>query len=265
MMQFVLRCAAWGLVSAGVFACSGSIDPALQAKGDGDELTLGAIGDRSDEWTKIQACESNAPEDPIHVESVNIEGSTLTVAYGHGGGCETHLYALCYEQWEESDPIGVGVRLLHDARGDGCEAYLTGELEFDLSPLEEAYESAYGTSSGQIALSIQQESIVHSFGETAPSWDEIEAAIDELNSCAVVDDCVAVPTTPCAQAYVNAEADISELSEMLRAYNDASHSGGDWACTDDCQCGLLTCDAGKCVTTQHDCVSEPEAGRPICL
>jgi hypothetical protein len=55
----------------------------------------------------------------------------------------------------ESNPVQVGVKLSHDAKGDSCEALLSRMLRFDLMPLTIAYNNAYQVTSGTLRLNIR--------------------------------------------------------------------------------------------------------------
>lgn len=83
------------------------------------------------------------------------EADTLVVAVGHSGGCETHSYSLCYQPaFGESDPVQADLVLIHDANGDACEAYLTTELRFDMSPLAAAHQDTYPGAAGLIRTNL---------------------------------------------------------------------------------------------------------------
>lgn len=252
-------------------ACSGSVQPTQDPTvlGAPEPGVPGAGESGAPEWTNIQPCTASAPSDPIEVEAVSIESGILTVEAGHGGGCEEHTYALCYEsEWNESDPVQIDLRLLHDAHDDGCDAYLSVSLSFDLEPLEEEYERAYQSEGGSMSLSLGTESLIHTFGsdnQDAPTWEEIDAALDELNSCESVEDCQGIATRPCETAYVNASADTSEVQAMIESRIEEDYGAEPLSCDASCQCGVLTCEAGKCQTAEGDCETTPSDGRMVCL
>jgi hypothetical protein len=252
--------------------CSGSVQPA------GDQLAMGAPDDGqpgagdpgAPAWTSIQPCPADTSSDPIDVEAISIESGILTVDAGHGAGCETHTYALCYEsEWAESDPVQIGLRLLHDGHDDACDAYLSVSLAFDLQPLEEEYERAYQSEGGRMSLSLMTQSVVHTFAgggaDDVPTWEEIDGIVDDLNSCETVEDCQGISTRPCQIAYVNASADTSEVVAMIDRRNTADSGSDPIGCDASCQCGVLTCEAGKCQTAAGDCETTPTDGLMVCL
>lgn len=97
-------------------------------------------------------------------ESLSIDGDTLSVVVGYGGGCETHLFEICWDQsFQESEPVQVNLEIWHGGTPDMCEAYLTDTLEFDLSPLKQEWKDAYGEGPGTISINLMGESVEYSF------------------------------------------------------------------------------------------------------
>ena len=91
--------------------------------------------------------------DPTSVDAAAITGDTLSLDVSYSGGCETHRFQICWQGgFAESAPVQVGLELWHDAAGDTCEAALSETLTFDLTPLKEAWQDAYGAESGEITV-----------------------------------------------------------------------------------------------------------------
>lgn len=81
--------------------------------------------------------------DPIALDSVRAEGTTLRLSISHAGGCAEHAYALAGERPGAGSEAGRGrVLLAHDAGGDACEALIRRELAYDLRPLVIAHREA---------------------------------------------------------------------------------------------------------------------------
>lgn len=101
------------------------------------------------------------------VAPVRIEGDTLYVWVGHGGGCEQHDYQICWPglSIDESNPVQIGLDIWHDANGDMCDAYLTEELSFDLTPLKDTWHENYGAGPGVITLHVRTETVEYSFAD----------------------------------------------------------------------------------------------------
>jgi hypothetical protein len=124
---------------------------------DGDDASSsdGSVADASlpGDWRLTHACRSSDPHDAIDVMSARVDGDMLLVQVGHGGGCEQHEYSLCFaEAWQEEVPVQAQLTVLHDAHGDGCEAFLTTEVSFDLLPIAEEFEARYQHKIGTVRL-----------------------------------------------------------------------------------------------------------------
>ena len=95
-----------------------------------------------------------------------IEDDTLTLTVSYSGGCEHHDFALVTSGlFLESYPVQLAVAVAHDANGDRCEAYLTTEYEFDLTPIKTLYQEAYREAAGTIVLLIEDvPDLIYTFG-----------------------------------------------------------------------------------------------------
>ncbi len=78
----------------------------------------------------------NAPDDPFQFQSAKIDGNCLKLVVQYGGGCEKVTFKLIDASVIlESFPVQRNLRLsLED--NDHCEALITHELQFDLTPLQ---------------------------------------------------------------------------------------------------------------------------------
>lgn len=114
-------------------ALSACADPTpLQPSGDDPEV-------------RISANLPDGPDDPASILRAEIRGDRLLLEVRYGGGCREHRFALAGGGvFMESQPVQTSLRLEHDALGDVCRALVERELSFDLTPLREAYLSAYG-------------------------------------------------------------------------------------------------------------------------
>jgi hypothetical protein len=103
----------------------------------------------------VTTCDPDLPSDPVSILDAEVDDDTLVMSVRYGGGCEDHLFTLCWDGgFAESHPVQARLSLQHDARGDLCRALITEELEFDLGSLKEAYQEAYRNRSGVIFLDI---------------------------------------------------------------------------------------------------------------
>lgn len=74
-------------------------------------------------------------------QTVWVDGDTLYVNVGYGGGCQEHEFTLYWNGlWAESAPPRTGVRLVHEGNDDFCEAAIGPQtLQFDLSSITSVY------------------------------------------------------------------------------------------------------------------------------
>ena len=103
---------------------------------------------------------SEAPQrwgqDAFVLNTAAITGDTLELSLSYAGGCARHVVTLVVsELFRESDPVQLPVFLAHDANGDSCEAWLTQEYEFDLTPVRNRYHQAYGDGPGRMVLLLE--------------------------------------------------------------------------------------------------------------
>ena len=91
--------------------------------------------------------------DAYTINAATLQAGTLTVNVSYSGGCEPHTFTLVAEErFLESFPVQLHVSLAHNANGDTCEASLTEDYHFDLTPLKETYQQGYQTDEGTIVL-----------------------------------------------------------------------------------------------------------------
>ena len=91
------------------------------------------------------AMDMDVASDAFDVQEARIEGDVLTVVVGYSGGCEAHQFALLASlAATRSIPPQHRLKLLHRGNGDGCEAYLTSALRFDLTPFRGLYPELAG-------------------------------------------------------------------------------------------------------------------------
>ena len=130
---------------------------------DGDDTgadTGAAGGAVPDAFSDCRASDGDSTE----LASAAISGDTLTIDASYGGGCEAHDFQICWDQsFAESEPVQVWLEVWHDAHGDGCEAYLSETLSFDLSPLKRAWQDGYQQASGTITVHTDGGTVAYTF------------------------------------------------------------------------------------------------------
>ncbi len=93
------------------------------------------------------------PHDEVDIMKATLDPPFLTLEVRYGGGCARHDFDLvALPGWRESWPVQVDVDLAHQDHDDPCDALPTQTVRFDLTPLREAWEGAYGPGPGAIAM-----------------------------------------------------------------------------------------------------------------
>ncbi len=108
----------------------------------------------------------NASKDPFSIHSVILENNTLKINITYTGGCEEHDFMLIgTKNFMESDPVQVNILLSHNANNDPCDALINEELNYNLTPLKNAWQQAYQKDSGIIIIWLEgfAESIYYEF------------------------------------------------------------------------------------------------------
>ncbi len=105
--------------------------------------------------------------DPYEINAATISGDVLSVSVSFSGGCEAHEFTLgLSDGFLESNPVQLWAWLLHDAKGDSCEAYPTEERQFDLTPIKARYRQAYQQQEGVVIILLEgapEGSLVYEF------------------------------------------------------------------------------------------------------
>ena len=89
------------------------------------------------------------PTDPFDLNAAAIAGDTLAVEVSYSGGCAGHDLILVLAN-SFADSV-LQVELAHNANRDSCEAWLTEEHLFNLTPIRNRFGEG---SSGRIVLQL---------------------------------------------------------------------------------------------------------------
>ena len=107
--------------------------------------------------TVIAATSEAWGTDEYVINAATLEDDTLRINVSYTGGCETHIFTLVAEpRFLESFPVQLRVSLAHNANGDTCEALITEDHIFDLTPIKTAYQRGYQTDEGTIVLRLRE-------------------------------------------------------------------------------------------------------------
>ncbi len=133
---------------------SGSDDD--DASADDDDTTPDDDDVSTDDDTpdvgQVQLCASIV-EPRAEVTGWRADGDWMLVEAWRSGGCEEWTYSLCWDgAFAESWPVQVWLTLQDEGPPDPCEAEVEELLEFNLQPLRQAYQDAYGDGGGTIIV-----------------------------------------------------------------------------------------------------------------
>ena len=84
--------------------------------------------------------------DPYEITDFTVTGKTASVGVRHGGGCTDHDHYLIMSPAEISNvdsSLSVNLYIQHLGYGDMCEALITEQHQFDLSPIIDLYLDQY--------------------------------------------------------------------------------------------------------------------------
>lgn len=84
-------------------------------------------------------------QDPYRLAAVDLAGDIITLRVGFSGCTPGQDFPLFLSGgFMESNPVQARLVLGHDDHGELCDAAFERTLRFDLTPVREAYERAYG-------------------------------------------------------------------------------------------------------------------------
>jgi hypothetical protein len=75
--------------------------------------------------------------DPVQLHEVAVDGDCLYLKLSFSGGCRNHEIELAQIHLDQNETEIPLLEIRHNANGDMCEAWLTQEIQFDLTPLKE--------------------------------------------------------------------------------------------------------------------------------
>lgn len=120
--------------------------PADDTKLFGDVVIVEPGVNEPDQWIN----------DAYQLDDATITADTLTISVSYGGGCETHQFTLiASEAFMESDPVQLGVSIVHNANRDFCERWVEEVYHFNLTPIKTMYQEAYKQDAGTIVLNLE--------------------------------------------------------------------------------------------------------------
>ena len=96
--------------------------------------------------------------DPVYIHDVYLDGDCLHIKLSYTGGCEEHDINLArMHPWCATPPVPPpAFEIRHDSGGDKCEAFITREFRFDISPLK-----AEGAKSFTVNALLEGDNVYH--------------------------------------------------------------------------------------------------------
>ena len=106
----------------------------LSAGCDAERLQLGPFDDQQNSNVSDHRLPDDLDSDAFELNRARMDGSVLHLNVSYSGGCEEHIFnAYNTGQVMKSLPPGLVLYIAHDGGGDLCEAYLTEDVQIDLS------------------------------------------------------------------------------------------------------------------------------------
>lgn len=113
---------------------------------------------------QVEICSGGPNDAAARAYPLYVSGDALALRLEFGGGCEEHAFRLCTDgALRESFPVQLSLWVVDDGKPDPCDAWLTQEHVFDLSPLRALYEQNYGTKTGAFSLGLNEGSVTYSW------------------------------------------------------------------------------------------------------
>jgi hypothetical protein len=113
---------------------------------------------------QIQVCAAPTSDQNLEVTPLYLSGDALALKIQTGGGCEEHPMRLCTDgSFLESNPVQLKLWVVDDGKPDLCDAIITEQLVFDLSPLQKLYRDGYPNSAGAIILTGDGNGMLYTF------------------------------------------------------------------------------------------------------
>lgn len=135
-------------------------------EGTGERAVIEETGWQAPEQVEsFSACSAADGNGGVEVQSLSISGDTLSAELGYGGGCELHLFELCWpgQSFDYTDPPQVSLELWHGGTPDACDLYEVETVDFDLSPLKAAWQSESSLESGTLLIQLDGQSATYTF------------------------------------------------------------------------------------------------------
>jgi hypothetical protein len=105
-------------------------------------------------WPSMNCSAADIGTDDYTIESAQIYEALLVLTVSYSGGCVDHNFSLCYELFEDGDPITNMISLIHIDNDDPCDGIVTEEIEIDLRALADAFIERFGGDTVDVTLEL---------------------------------------------------------------------------------------------------------------
>ena len=103
-----------------------------------EDGALTACTERACDIVPIEACTGDEDLPDFEHDDVAIDDGLLSIDVTYSGGCETHVFELCYDPVEPGNTPSTTLHLTHFDNDDPCDGIMMETRVFDLYPLAEA-------------------------------------------------------------------------------------------------------------------------------
>lgn len=113
----------------------------------------------------FSSCHASNGQGGETVQALSVDGDTLVVDVIYTGGCEDHLFEICWPSasFAYTEPPSAILELWHGGVEDLCDADLTETLSFDLEPLKQAWQDGSDQQTGTLLIQLAGQSDTYTF------------------------------------------------------------------------------------------------------
>lgn len=151
-----MRAAPGALVFLSVLSAGSGSSPGLLNEEPATDVRAVVLVDRldPDQW----------PQDRYRVRKATVARDVFHLSVSYSGGCAEHEFQfVASRRFLESEPPKVQTLLAHAGSSDPCDALVSEELRFDLTPLKDHYRRTSRRESGTLILLLQEMEIPFKF------------------------------------------------------------------------------------------------------
>ena len=113
----------------------------------------------------FSSCSASEGQGGETVQALRVDGDTLAVDLSYSGGCEAHLFQICWPGavFGYTEPPSAILEIWHGGEEDLCDMEITETLFFDLGPLKQTWQDESGQPAGSLLIQLDTESALYTF------------------------------------------------------------------------------------------------------